>query len=186
MEIGEPEAFVRLTDGRLSGEGVIDLRRTLGDLKGIFADEDARAAADQNQTAYLVQAHMTEEEGKEGGLFMGTTFLYPGRVGNEYFMTKGHFHGKTDAAEYYWCIGGKGVLMLMDEDRNCRAEKMCPGSLHYIRGRVAHRIANTGDEVLAVGTCCPSDAGHDYETIASEGFSCRVVRVDGKPHLVRA
>ena len=41
-----------------------------------------------------------------------------------------------------------------------------------------------GDEVLAVGCCWGSDIGHDYATIAAEGFTKRLVEVDGKPQLI--
>ena len=35
------------------------------------------------------------------------------------------------------------MLILMDRERNTWAERMMPGSLHYIPGGVAHRVANT-------------------------------------------
>jgi len=38
---------------------------------------------------------------KPGDLAYGTTILYPGKVDNEYFMTKGHFHSKIDTAFFY-------------------------------------------------------------------------------------
>ena len=97
-------------------------------------------------------------------------------------MTKGHFHAKRDTAEYYFCISGRGALILMDEEGNCWAEKMERGTLHYIPRSVAHRLANTGEEVLAVG-CCGADCGHDYASIARTGFAKRLREVDGEPKL---
>jgi glucose-6-phosphate isomerase len=99
-------------------------------------------------------------------------------------MTKGHFHAKGDRGEYYWCIKGKGMLIFMDRNRNTWAEEMTPGSLHYMPARVAHRTVNTGNEPMTFGACWPSDAGHDYGTILEEGFSARLLEVDGKPMLV--
>ena len=61
---------------------------------------------------------------------------------------------------------------------------MHPGTLHYIPRSVAHRLANTGDEVLAVGCCWGADCGHDYATIAQTGFSKRLLDVNGEPQLV--
>jgi glucose-6-phosphate isomerase len=101
-------------------------------------------------------------------------------------MTKGHFHSQTDRAEFYWGVKGKGMLILMDRSRKTWAEEVFPGSLHYIGGDVAHRLANTGDENLVVGACWPSDAGHDYEEIAINGFSARLMEVNGVPTLVTA
>ena len=158
--------------------------RRIGDLIGVFADEEARAAMPQDAIVYRVETHQAEKEGTPGGLLFGTSFVYPGKVGDEYFMTKGHFHAKRDTAEYYFCIAGKGALILMDESGKCWAEEMEPGTLHYIPRSVAHRLANTGEEILAVGCCWGADIGHDYATIAREGFSKRLREVDGAPKLV--
>ena len=99
-------------------------------------------------------------------------------------MTKGHFHAQSDCAEFYWGVQGKGVLILMDRDRNTWGEEVYPGSLHYIGQDIAHRLANTGDQNLVVGACWPSDAGHDYDEIAGNGFSARLIEINGQPVLV--
>lgn len=156
----------------------------IADLEGIFANEEARAAMEQEQVAYHVQYYFPVDEGTEGGLFFGNTSIHPGKVGDEYIMTKGHFHAKGDRGEFYWCIKGKGMLLLMDRDRTTWAEEMSPGSLHYLPAEVAHRTVNVGTETMTFGACWPSDAGHDYCTILEEGFSARLLEVDGKPELV--
>jgi len=156
----------------------------LKDISRIFHDEKALEAMNQEQLAYSVQSWLPVVEGTPGGLFFGTSTVYPGKVGDEYFMTKGHFHKQSDRAEFYWGVQGKGMLILMDRNRNTWAEKIYPGSLHYIGGEIAHRLANTGDEKLIVGACWPSDAGHDYEEIAKNGFSARLVEINGLPKLI--
>jgi glucose-6-phosphate isomerase, archaeal len=105
-------------------------------------------------------------------------------VGDEYFMTKGHFHLKSDRGEYYITVAGTGALILMDEDRRAVFEPMVSGSVHRIPVHTAHRVAHTGGGVLVFLACCPGDAGHDYESIASKGFSTRLRKVDGIPTLV--
>lgn len=72
----------------------------------------------------------------------------------------------------------------MDKDRITRAEIMKPGTLHYIPGYTAHRVVNTGNSILRFGACWPSDAGHNYATIGSEGFSKRVKQLENKPVLI--
>jgi glucose-6-phosphate isomerase len=170
-------------EGRLLGDAVQRQVRTIGDLGGVFADEAARAAMDGGRLVYEVELYLPEPEGTLGGLFWGTTRIAPGRVGDEYFMTKGHFHRQRDRAEYYRGVSGEGVLILMDEQRRWRAERMRPGSLHYIPGFTAHRVANTGEDDLLFEACWPADAGHDYATIADHGFSVRLLCRDGKPVL---
>ena len=87
--------------------------------------------------------------------------------------------------EYYWCIKGEGVIILMDEQRNCRAEYLHPQSLHYIPGYTAHRVANTGTGELVFNACWPSDAGYNYDEILVNGFSARLLSIDDKPVLVK-
>lgn len=127
---------------------------------------------------------MPEQEGTPGGLYFGITYLHPGKVGNEYFMTKGHFHANIDRAEFYWGLEGEGLLILMDQLRRVWVERVFPGSLHYIPGGMAHRMANTGNTLFSFAACWPSDAGHNYREIADHGFAARLLEVDGKPQLI--
>lgn len=184
MNINKPGLFFNNMTGALTGELIGEKKAKIGDLRGIFADEVSRLAMDQDQLAYHVQYYFPVAEGTEGGLFFGNTTIYPGKVGNEYFMTKGHFHTKGDRGEYYWCIKGRGMLIFMDRDRKTWAEEMISGSLHYMPAHIAHRTVNIGDEPMTFGACWPSDAGHDYGTILEEGFSARLLEVDGKVTLV--
>ncbi len=185
IEISKSQTKYNNITGEMTGKDTTTSQRTISDIKGIFKDSIAAENLDQDRVAYKVNCHFEEKEGKEGGLFFGTSYVMPGKVGNEYFMTKGHFHSKKDTAEYYWCIGGNGCLILMDEDGNCTAEFMDKGSIHYIAGNIAHRIANISEtEELVVGACWPSDAGHDYESIIKSGFTARLFEIEGKPTLI--
>lgn len=170
--------------GRLEGRTLVEIARTLGDLRGVFGDEAAMQALDPAIVVYRVKSYAPVEDGVEGGLFWGTTFLEPGVVGDEYFMTKGHFHARRNRGEYYVTVSGRGALIFMSEDRRTWFEEMTPGSIHYIPGFTAHRVANTGPDVLSFTACWPSDAGHDYDTIAKAGFSARLRRVAGRPELI--
>ena len=175
---------VNFQSGELTGAGVKSLVRTISDLTGIFRDEAARRALDPNAVIYRVQTHAPAPEGAAGGLFWGTTFIEPGLVGDEYFMTKGHHHADRSRSEFYLTTAGLGALILMDENRRTTFQPMRPGTLHYIPAHTAHRVANTGETVLSFLACWPSDAGHDYESIAREGFSARLRKVNGAPVLV--
>jgi glucose-6-phosphate isomerase len=169
--------------GELSGEGVVETRRTIGDLKGVFADESAREALDPATLAYRVQAYEPCPEGTPGAVCAATTFLEPGQVGEEYFMTRGHFHADEDRPELEVTISGEGLLVLMTEDRATRVEPMRPGSVHHVPPRTAHRVANTGAEPLVFVSYWASETGHDYTTIRERGFGARVLNVKGSPVL---
>jgi glucose-6-phosphate isomerase len=99
-------------------------------------------------------------------------------------MTHGHFHADRSRAEYYGTVSGQGMLIQMQDDRRTWGERMFPGSLHYIDGRYAHRVANTGTTPLTFWACWPSDAGYDYATIADRGFGGRLIAKDGEPVFI--
>ncbi len=181
LQVPPPVFFLK---DSLQGSSVAEKTTTVKDLEGIFADESAREQMPENQTVYQVEAYMPVSEGTTGGLFFGVTKLQPGQVGEEYFMTRGHYHAMSDRGEFYWCIQGEGYVLFMSRDRKTSTEKMRPGSLHYIPGHTAHRVINTGAELLSFGACWPSDAGHNYEEIAKNGFAARIMNVNGKPQIV--
>ena len=170
--------------GGMTGEAVRESVKKLGDLKGIFRDEAAWRAMDPNQEVYRVRWWPAVAPGEEGGLFWGVTVLQPGKVGDEYFMTHGHFHANRTRAEYYAAAQGSGMLVRMDAERRTWGESMSANTLHFIRGEHAHRVVNVGKEPLIFWACWGSDAGYDYEAIRRSGFGAVVVERDGKPAIV--
>lgn len=158
--------------------------KTIGALAHVFQDEAARLSMDSDKVVYSVEYWRPVAEGTEGGLYWGNSTVFPGMVGEEYFMTRGHFHNIRERAEYYATVSGTGLLLMMDEQRKAVAQEMAPGSTHYIPGRTAHRVINVGEVPLRFLACWPSDAGHDYATIDEHGFSVRVMRRNGRPEIV--
>ena len=172
------EIYCDYMTGNLQGESIKSSQKKLGELSEIFEDKEAFQKMNGDEIVYHVQMHDNGEDGKNGGLFFGTSFLHPGKVGDEFYMTKGHFHEKLDAAEYYWCIEGHGYLILQDEMGNCKVEEMKKGSLHYIPGGYAHRLVNVGETLLSVGAGWPSAAGHNYKVARS--FNVKIKGIQGK------
>ena len=168
----------------LGGPGVSQSRRTAAGLKGYFRDEAALAGLDQETVVYRVQAFEPQPEGTPGAVCCATTFLEPGLVGDEYYLTRGHFHVNEDRPEMEVTVAGEGYLVLMSEDRETRVEEMRRGSVHHVPPRTAHRVTNTGSAPLVFVSYWASETGHDYATIAAHGFSARVRAVDGQPRLV--
>jgi glucose-6-phosphate isomerase len=158
--------------------------KLLSEMGNVFLDESVRKTMDAATVVYSVEYWKPVAEDTEGGLFWGNSTVMPGVVGEEYFMTRGHFHARRDRAEYYATVSGTGFLVLMDEERSGAVQKMQPGSTHYIPGRIAHRVVNTGDVPLTFLACWPSDAGYDYATIDEHGFSVRVFCRNGLPEVV--
>lgn len=176
--------WIDWSSGDLTGEAVEYSTKRIGDLAGLFLDEAERRRMDPQTEVYRVKFWRPVPDGTLGGLFWGTTEIQAGTVGNEYFMTHGHFHAEPDRAEFYATLRGAGRLILMCEDGQASLQSMTPGSVHYIPGRVAHRVANTGTEPLVFVASWPSDAGHDYARVRAHGFSRRLLKRDGTPCLV--
>lgn len=174
-----------LRTGSLSKDLRIDRTdRTIGQMQHVFLDEAARGLMDAGRVVYSVECWRPVEEGTEGGLFWGNTTVFPGAVGDEYFMTRGHFHSLRNRAEFYITVSGTGMLVLMDAERRASIQEMSAGTTHYVAGFIAHRVVNTGDSPLTLLACWPSDAGHDYLPPNGKGFSVRIVRESGRPKVV--
>lgn len=161
------------------------MRRRLSDMRGMYADAVAERALAEDGDPLIYEVLQHETPNVAGQLLVCTTRLYPGTVGDEYFMTKGHYHQKLDTAEVYLGLHGHGRLLLQSHD-DLRDLEMRPGSIAYIPPYWAHRTVNTGNEPLIFLAVCPADAGHEYGTIERDGFAGRVLARDGAPTVVRA
>lgn len=156
---------VNLITGGISGPGVVTARRTLGELAELFADQQALAGLDESQVVYETHGFPEPPEGPPT-LLAATTVLYPGRVGHETFMTRGHFHVDPTRGESCFTLRGKGLLLLRDREGVDQRIPMYPGSLAMIDGHLAHRVVNVGDEPLVFLVTWMSDCGHDYASVA--------------------
>ncbi|MCC6729631.1 MAG: glucose-6-phosphate isomerase [Chthonomonadales bacterium] len=181
-----PPARLDPATGALTGQGVTESTRTLAGLRGYFREEAVRASMPQEVVVYRVRAFEPIPEGRPGAICCATTSLEPGVVGDEYFLTRGHFHAAEDRPELEVAVRGRGVLVLMKPDGYTRVEWMGPGSLHHVPPSTAHLVVNVGVEPLVFESYWPSETGHDYEATAWRGFGLRVLRVDGRPRAVPA
>ena len=147
----------------------------LSDMRGYYlADREAPdAPLEDDPVLYEVYERIVPEKG--GEMVPCSTIIHPGGVGDEFYMTKGHYHSSADAAEIYYCLRGDGLLMMLKDDE-CVMESMRQGALIYVPAGWAHRSVNVGKEDLIIFAIYPADAGHDYGSIKEEGFGKRVLR----------
>lgn len=175
--------MINLNNGVIPNAVMVQ-KRYLRDLEGLFADSIAEDAL-MIDNPLLYEVHeATENPMEEGQLRYSTTTIYPGKVGDEYFFTKGHYHAIGNRAELYMGLAGDGYLLLMSPEGEINVQHMIPGAMSYVPPYWAHRTMNVGKENFVFFACYPSDAGYDYVSIADKGFAEIVVERDGKPTLV--
>jgi glucose-6-phosphate isomerase len=165
--------------------GAPRVQRHLHDLCGCFADTAAfvAAAAAGNPLVYSVAS--VEPASGAGDLHYGVGCLLPGKIGDEYYLTKGHLHSWREAAEVYIGLAGEGVMLLEDESSGkSRIVPLQPHGVVYVPGRTAHRTMNVGQTPLTYLGVYPAKAGHDYSTIGKTNFRCVVLERNGQPAMI--
>ena len=157
------------------------LVRSASDMRGYYADEAALEQLIDEQGDPL-HYEVFEKSLPEvvGHLMFCISKLQPGTVGDECFMTKGHYHTVSGTAEIYLCLTGRGYMMHKTTAGDWDAQPMERGRLVYVPPHWAHRSINTGHEPLISLCVYPADAGHNYGDIAREGFPKRVYQRDGR------
>ena len=161
------------------------LQRKLSQMKGMYYDTDAYDKALAAEDTLIYEFYDMGVEDSEKEVAYGTSITYPGKVGDEYYMTKGHFHTVLDTAEVYYCLSGHGYMLMENPEGDWEAAELTPGKALYVPARYAHRsinISSTG--ALVTFFAFPGNAGHDYGTIETKGYRKLIVERGGKPEIV--
>ena len=152
--------------------------KTFNELEGMYEDErefKKMLPKWNNKVVYEVWEHRSSK--KKGDLVFGTSVMKPGRVGEEFFLTRGHQHKKTYCAETYFCLSGTGIILMESPDGEIKALKLKKDQLVYVPPLWFHRSVNIGDSELVTLFTYNSDAGQNYEIIKKRGgMRKRVVR----------
>lgn len=181
METRQPfTGQVSLGSGGLTSGSNLVVRR-LSEVRGIFADQAAVEAILVANDPVVYKVWNVPVPEVSGELQHCSTLIMPGRVGPEYFMTKGHYHVRRDTAEVYVCLRGEGRLLMETEDGRRDWQVMKPGTVSYIPPYWSHRTVNVGPEPFVFVSVYPGDAGHDYGSIETGGFAQVVVERAGRP-----
>ena len=156
--------------------------RNASDMRGHYADSEALEdlIAGQNDPLHYEVFEKPVPE-KVGQLMYCISRLLPGKVGDEFFMTKGHYHTVLDTAEIYLCLKGQGYMLMKTADGKWAAEQMSRGKMVYVPPYWAHRSVNTSKDEPLVSFCVyPGNAGHNYGDIEQEGFTRRILERNGE------
>ena len=158
-------------------------KRYLSNMKKVFADHKEAEKTLASEDPVIYEFHELGCPERPGDLLFGTTIIYPGKIGSEYFMTKGHFHTILATAEVYYTLSGEGFMVMENPEGETLEEPLSKGTALYVPKRYAHRTVNTGTEPLVLFFSFAADAGHDYGSIEEKGFHKIILEKDGKPFI---
>lgn len=159
--------------------------RTLKSLQGLFLDQDAYARLLAKGDVPVYEVYELQRPEVPGELQLGISIVHPGKVGSEFFMTKGHFHHVLDTAETYCCLSGEGFMVMHTPEGEAAVEALAPGRVLYIPPRWAHRsVCTSRHEDLTTFFVYPGHAGHDYATIERNGFPKLVIEGAGGIEII--
>jgi glucose-6-phosphate isomerase len=180
MTLGDPARLVIRDDGGMDG-ATGHYEKRLSELAGLYLDSAAHAAAVRTLGDPMVYSvDDFRPSAKSGDMIFGVTRMLPGRIGDEFYLTRGHIHAKADRPEIYHGQAGRGLMLLESPDGETRVVEIAPNAVCYVPPFWIHRSVNTGDEDLVMAFSYPADAGQDYAIIArSNGMRKRVLD-DGK------
>ncbi len=173
------------SDDLLTPQWDSHLVRSLSAMQGQYQDQAAYAAMLAHDDQVLYEVYELDAPHVAGALLQGISVIYPGKVGSEYFMTKGHFHAILDTGEVYYCLRGEGMIVMETPEGEWNVQPFRPGQAVSILPRWAHRSVNvSATDDLVFYYVCPANAGHDYGTIEHKGFRKLVVERAGKPEVI--
>lgn len=159
-------------------------KRYLSQMKNMFCDQAEVEKILKDKDPLIYEFHELGCPERPGDLAFGTTILYPGKIGNEYFMTKGHFHTVLETAEVYYTLAGEGYMVMENPEGDTIELPLSKGKAIYVPRRYAHRTVNTGTIPLVLFYTFAADAGHDYGTIETKGYHKIIIEENGEPTIV--
>lgn len=151
--------------------------KTFEAMAGVYQNDSEKLAAAGQELSYEVFS--TQKTDLPGALTVGTSVLEPGRIGEEYALTRGHLHRVANRAEMYFGLRGHGVMLLENVEGEVHALEIVPGSLVYVPGGWLHRSVNVGPDVLVTLFCFSADSGQNYEIVEQSGGFKKLVVDDG-------
>jgi len=161
------------------------ITRRLSAMKDQFSNQQAYETMLEREDAVVYEVYEIHRPEVAGELRHGVSVVYPGKVGEEFFMTKGHFHAELETAEVYYCLQGEGMMVMETPEGDWAVEPLRAGSVLYVPPRWAHRSMNSSSqEDLVMFFVYPGNAGHDYGSIETQGLRKLVVERDGQIAIV--
>jgi glucose-6-phosphate isomerase len=176
MQLVEPVICPVSVSGGSLGNASGQYSKRLSELAQLYADEASFAAALLEGDPIVYDVTDFRPSSRNGDMIFGVTRMSPGRIGREFFLTRGHIHARADRPEIYYGEAGQGVMLLESPEGEVRALPIGPRDICYVPPFWIHRSVNVGDTDLVMTFAYPADSGQDYAVIErSGGMRSRVV-----------
>lgn len=147
--------------------------RTRNELKEVLMDPKAPGIKD----SYFVI---------RGEASQNVTIITPGKNGNEFNKTYGHFHNYP-GIESYHVVYGQGILVMQRNDENGEAKEfrvlsLRNGTVAEIPAGFGHCLVNIGKTYLVVVDNAPNiQSAHNFEPVKQKhGFVYYIVEKKGE------
>lgn len=173
-------SFINFTNLELNPPGKL-IVRNLSDMDFMYQDQEMVDYILKNDDPMIYRFYNVEVPETKGHLQHCISMIFPGKIGREYYMTKGHFHEIKDTAEAYLTLRGKGKMVMQTAEGDINIKNMREGTVTYVPPYWAHRSINTGKQPLVLFAVFRGDAGHDYGIIEEKGMKKIIVEEDGEP-----
>ncbi|MFB2552449.1 glucose-6-phosphate isomerase [Ensifer soli] len=180
MALMEPVACVVDPDSGSMSERTGRYEKRFSDLAGLYGDAAAyRALSERIGDPVVYAVDDFRPSARAGDMIHGVTHMIPGRVGEEYFLTRGHIHAQADRPEIYYGQKGHGLMQMESPEGETRIVEIRPQTLCYVPPYWIHRSINVGSGDLVMVFAYPADSGQDYGIIETSGGMRHRVMVDG-------
>lgn len=129
---------------------ILEIILKKGKLKKVFLSDLKEFLNEKKQAEKILQQKnpliYTVKSIEEYQISYAITKINPGKIGKEFFLTKGHYH-KQKSSEVYYLLRGQGTLILK-KGKNLKKIKLKKNIFHYIPEGYFHRVLNTGKTPL--------------------------------------
>jgi glucose-6-phosphate isomerase, archaeal len=181
VTVRDPASLVvRIADGRMDG-ATGRYEKRLSELAGLYLHTAVHAAAvEQRGDPVVYTVEDFRPSARAGDMIFGVTRMLPGKIGDEFYLTRGHIHAKADRPEIYHGQAGRGLMLLESPEGETRVIEIAANTVCYVPPYWIHRSINVGTDDLVMAFSYPADAGQDYGIIARSNGMRKHVLDDGK------
>lgn len=105
----------------------------LSDMAGRYADRAAEQELLNQSDPLIYRADEILAPETRGELHTSVTVVFPGKVGDEYFMSKGHYQVDDAAVKVYLAVAGTGYMLMQNADGDTMEVPMAPGTIASVK-----------------------------------------------------